>query len=57
MKATQHEQRLDRHGAHTLNEALPYLQRYEGATVVIKFGGNAMGDRRRDGTASHVTSC
>lgn len=30
--------------AHTLNEALPYLQRYEGATVVIKFGGNAMGD-------------
>lgn len=30
--------------ARTLNEALPYLQRYEGATVVIKFGGNAMGD-------------
>ncbi|MEM9970864.1 MAG: acetylglutamate kinase [Pseudomonadota bacterium] len=29
--------------ARTLNEALPYLQRYEGATVVIKFGGNAMG--------------
>jgi acetylglutamate kinase len=31
--------------ARTLNEALPYLQRYDGATVVIKFGGNAMGDR------------
>ncbi|MEC7763322.1 MAG: acetylglutamate kinase [Pseudomonadota bacterium] len=30
--------------AKTLNEALPYLQRYEGATVVVKFGGNAMGD-------------
>ena len=30
--------------ARTLNEALPYLQRYDGATVVIKFGGNAMGD-------------
>ena len=30
--------------ARTLNEALPYMQRYEGATVVIKFGGNAMGD-------------
>lgn len=30
--------------ARTLNEALPYLQRYEGATVVVKFGGNAMGD-------------
>lgn len=30
--------------AHTLSEALPYLQRYDGATVVIKFGGHAMGD-------------
>jgi len=30
--------------ARTLNEALPYLQRYDGATVVIKFGGNAMGN-------------
>ncbi len=30
--------------ARTLSEALPFLQRYEGATVVIKFGGNAMGD-------------
>ncbi|WP_425052882.1 acetylglutamate kinase [Psychromarinibacter sp. S121] len=31
--------------ARTLNTALPYLQRYSGATVVIKFGGNAMGDQ------------
>ena len=30
--------------AKTLSEALPYLQRYTGATVVIKMGGNAMGD-------------
>ncbi len=30
--------------ARTLSEALPYLQRYTGATVVIKFGGHAMGD-------------
>jgi len=30
--------------ARTLSEALPYLQRYDDATVVIKFGGNAMGD-------------
>lgn len=30
--------------ARTLSEALPFLQRYSGATVVIKFGGNAMGD-------------
>ncbi|WP_370245335.1 acetylglutamate kinase [Salipiger sp.] len=30
--------------ARTLNEALPYMQRYTGAVVVVKFGGNAMGD-------------
>ena len=29
--------------AATLNQALPYLQRYTGATVVIKLGGHAMG--------------
>ena len=30
--------------ARTLSEALPNLQRYDGATVVIKLGGNAMSD-------------
>jgi acetylglutamate kinase len=30
--------------ARILSESLPYLQRYDGATIVIKFGGNAMGD-------------
>ena len=30
--------------ARTLSEALPYLQRYADAVVVVKFGGNAMGD-------------
>lgn len=30
--------------ARTLSEAVPYLQRYAGAVVVVKFGGNAMGD-------------
>ncbi len=30
--------------ARTLSEALPYMQRYSGAVVVVKFGGNAMGD-------------
>jgi acetylglutamate kinase len=29
--------------AQTLSSALPYLQRYDGATVVIKLGGHAMG--------------
>ncbi|MEM8959677.1 MAG: acetylglutamate kinase [Pseudomonadota bacterium] len=32
--------------ARTLSEALPYLRRYDGATVVIKLGGHAMGDDR-----------
>ena len=30
--------------ARTLSQALPNLQRYSGAVVVVKFGGNAMGD-------------
>ena len=30
--------------AETLVEALPYLQRYAGETIVIKYGGHAMGD-------------
>ncbi|NBR91120.1 MAG: acetylglutamate kinase [Rhodobacteraceae bacterium] len=40
-------QKMDRdwiNTARTLSEALPYLQRYSGAVVVVKFGGNAMGD-------------
>ena len=28
----------------TLAEALPYMRRYSGATFVVKYGGNAMGD-------------
>lgn len=32
--------------ARVLNEALPYLQRYTGETIVIKYGGNAMTDER-----------
>jgi len=30
--------------AHLISKALPYMQRYDGKTVVVKFGGNAMGD-------------
>ena len=30
--------------AHVLTEALPYIQRFTGKTVVVKFGGNAMVD-------------
>jgi len=39
---------LDRTTAHNianvLNEALPYIQRFAGKTIVVKFGGNAMVD-------------
>ena len=28
--------------AHVLTEALPYIQRFRGRTIVIKYGGNAM---------------
>jgi len=35
-----------RNTARVLNEALPYLQRHSGQTVVIKYGGNAMTDER-----------
>ncbi|MCB1751696.1 MAG: acetylglutamate kinase [Gammaproteobacteria bacterium] len=28
--------------AHVLSEALPYIQRFRGRTIVIKYGGNAM---------------
>ncbi|MBT8413544.1 MAG: acetylglutamate kinase [Boseongicola sp.] len=41
--------------ASTLSQALPYLQRYEGATVVIKFGGHAMvDDDAMDGFARDI---
>lgn len=30
--------------ARTLSEALPYIQRYAGQTIVVKYGGHAMGD-------------
>ena len=30
--------------AATISEALPYMQRFSGATFVIKYGGHAMGD-------------
>lgn len=32
--------------AHVLTEALPYIQRYQGKCMVIKYGGNAMVDAR-----------
>lgn len=41
--------------ARTLSQALPYLQRYAGATVVIKLGGHAMGsDQAMESFANDV---
>ena len=30
--------------AEVLTEALPYIKRFSGKTIVIKYGGNAMSD-------------
>lgn len=41
--------------AHVLTEALPYIQRFRGKTVVIKYGGNAMTEADlKDGFARDV---
>jgi len=32
--------------AHVLGEALPYIQRFAGKTIVVKYGGNAMVDEK-----------
>lgn len=34
------------HDAAILAKALPFMQRYEGKTVVLKYGGHAMGDEK-----------
>jgi acetylglutamate kinase len=34
------------HQARILAQALPFLRRYAGATIVVKYGGHAMGDER-----------
>ena len=40
--------------AKTLSEALPFIQRYAGKTVVIKFGGNALADATKEGGAGEA---
>lgn len=44
--STAGDQPAAKNTARVLNEALPYLQRYSGQTVVIKYGGNAMTDEK-----------
>ena len=40
--------------ANVLTEALPYIQRFTGRTVVIKFGGNAMTDALQNSFARDI---
>ena len=42
MNAPQHSAATEK--ARILGEALPYIQRFHGKTIVVKFGGNAMAD-------------
>ena len=43
MQTTMHEPSLV---VEILSEALPYIQKYAGKTIVVKYGGNAMTDER-----------
>ena len=36
----------DHERANVLIEALPYIQRFNGATIVVKYGGHAMVDEK-----------
>ncbi|MCB1464070.1 MAG: acetylglutamate kinase, partial [Nitratireductor sp.] len=44
MSETDSELSRSERQARLLSQALPYMQRYENKTVVVKYGGNAMGD-------------
>jgi acetylglutamate kinase len=44
MNAPYHHSPLAAEKARILGEALPYIQRFHGKTIVVKFGGNAMTD-------------
>jgi len=45
MNAPHNQGQLPAEKARILGEALPYIQRFHGKTIVVKFGGNAMADR------------
>ncbi len=43
--------------ARVLVEALPYILQYDGRTIVVKYGGNAMVKRRCRRSLRPATSC
>ncbi|EHK63726.1 acetylglutamate kinase, partial [Achromobacter arsenitoxydans SY8] len=36
-----------------LSEALPYIRRFHGKTIVVKYGGNAMTEERLQRSFAH----
>jgi acetylglutamate kinase len=44
MNAPHNQEQPSAEKARILGEALPYIQRFHGKTIVVKFGGNAMAD-------------
>jgi acetylglutamate kinase len=42
--------------AEILAEALPYIRKFHGKTIVVKYGGNAMTEEKASSTASPATS-
>ena len=43
--------------ARVLFEALPYIQRFHGKTIVVKFGGNAMTDDKLKKSFATTSCC
>lgn len=46
VKSSEHKPDDSAFSARTLSEALPYMRRFAGRTIVVKYGGHAMGDER-----------
>ena len=42
--------------ASTLVEALPYIREHAGHTIVIKYGGHAMGDKKLSSSSDDSTA-
>ena len=40
-----------------LMQALPYMLRYAGASIVVKYGGHAMGDEPKRPTSAATSCC
>ncbi len=54
MSRTTHEAAVEQ--ARTLALALPFLRRYAGATIVVKYGGHAMGEEAAGAAVRRATS-